>query len=243
LQTAEIAVSIEPKPRATQPNKGWPMFGWFKKKTAVDPQKENFLRHVEKAEGSPFVRFRIGSAMCSVEEEGTTKGRNKRPASEQWKFMVTYECFVTYALRIGVERVLGPNSFHEAHKGIGLHFIKHAEFFPDLWLEIWGNLDAFVTAANNLGKDAPDTPIGKLTLAALTNKTLFPNGLSSDHSFSGHLGFELQAVASFAEQTTDNLRQRNMLLYWFSLNWKIARFELAGKGCRPLKRSRDCTGA
>ena len=30
---------------------------------------------------------------------------------------------------------------------------------------------------------------------------------------------------------------------WFSLKWKFARFELAGKGWHPLKRSGDCTGA
>src|ERR1017187_1907737 len=32
-------------------------------------------------------------------------------------------------------------------------------------------------------------------------------------------------------------------LCWFSLKWKFARFELAGKGWHPLKRSGDCTGA
>src|SRR5438128_4216081 len=152
------------------------MFGWFKKKPTVDAQqKETFMRHIEKAEGSAFLRSMIAEAMCSVEEEAVTNQRNKRPDEEGQRFITTYQCFIAYALKTGVERVLGPDSFREALEAIGLHFIKHADFFPDLFLNVWSGLDESMSSPPAIGEVTPDEPIGKLMIAAYTNKTLFPN--------------------------------------------------------------------
>jgi hypothetical protein len=181
------------------------MFGWFKKKPTNGPgtkQYDDFQQHIAKAEGSPFVRSLIASAMCAVEEEAVTQERNKLRAAERLDFMLTYECFVVYALRIGVERVGKPGSFEKARIAIESHYTKYAYFDPKAYESVWRNLDAFMTAAIDMGADTPDTPISKLLLAALQNKSLFPTGKEPIMGLNLHLGFELQAIADFAEKTT-----------------------------------------
>src|SRR6266849_6906372 len=149
------------------------MFGWFKKKPTVDPQarqKEEFQRHALQAEGPPFVRSMIASAMCAVEEDAVTQERNGLPDADRLAFMLTYECFVVYALRIGVERVGKPGSFEKARIAIEDHFQKHAWFDPKSYESVWRDLDASMMRPLDMG--AADTPIGRLLLAALQNKIL-----------------------------------------------------------------------
>src|SRR5207247_1170025 len=110
------------------------MFGWLKKKPTNDPERtrryEQFQGHIANAEGSPFVRSLIASAMCAVEEDAVTRERNNLPAAERLGFMLTYACFVAYALRVGVERVGGSGSFAKACEAIENHYSRYAYFDP-----------------------------------------------------------------------------------------------------------------
>jgi hypothetical protein len=101
-------------------------------------------RHAAKAEGSPLVRSLIASAMCAVEEEMVTQEQNKLPAAERLDFMLTYECFVVYALRIGVERIGKAGSFEKARTAIENHYLKYAYFDPKAYESVWRNLDRFM---------------------------------------------------------------------------------------------------
>src|SRR5438034_4116236 len=124
------------------------MLGWFKRKPAADTkQQEDFQRHALKAEGSDFERSMIASAMCAVEEEVVTGEWNKLPAPQRLNFMLTYECFVVYALRIGVERIAKPGSFEKARKAIECHYTSYACFEPKAYESVWRSLDAFMAAA------------------------------------------------------------------------------------------------
>ncbi len=86
--------------------------------------------------------------------------------------------------------------------------------------------------------------------AAVTGNEKFADrgdSMSRTSLLPGTVGREIGLLGEQHVQQFDELENVvqccRLNLYWFSLNWKIARFELAGKGCRPLKRSRDCTGA
>jgi hypothetical protein len=186
------------------------MLGWFKKKPSNDAQtgqQQEFQRHALQAEGPPFVRSLIASAMCAVEEDTVTQERNKLPAGERLGFMLTYECFVVYALKIGVERVGKPGSFEKARMAIENHYLKYAYFDPNLYQSIWRDLVEFMTAPLDMPTGTPDTPIGKLLLAALQNRNLFPTGKEPIMGLKSHLGFELQVIADFAEKTTEYMLQ------------------------------------
>ena len=61
-----------------------------------------------------------------------------------------------------------------------------------------------------------------------------------------NLHAQLKGGVRALQAPVDNLESNwayMVMMYWFSLKWKIARFALWGKGCHPLKRSGDCTGA
>jgi hypothetical protein len=193
------------------------MFGWFKKKPAADPvnqpatgpgnkQYDDFQRHAVKAEGSPFVRSMIASAMCTVEEERVTLERNKLTAAEQLKFMVIYGCFVAYALRIGVERIASVGAFQNARDGIRSHYNKYSYFDADIFEFTWTLIDDFMRLPIDTGKDAPD-PIGKLLVLAHT-EGVFPISKDSRTEFDTLVGFELLSSASFVEKTARYILQR-----------------------------------
>jgi hypothetical protein len=181
------------------------MFDWFKKEPTIAPdskQKEEFKRHFLKADGSPLVRSLIASAMCAVEEEMVTQERNNLPGDQGLDFMLTLECFVAYALKIGVERVVEIGSFETARPAIENHFQKYAFFDQKSYQTIWRDLDANMKEPLNMGAEIPDTPIAKLLLTGLQNNKLIPNGEEPLMGFKSHLIFELQAIADFAERTT-----------------------------------------
>jgi hypothetical protein len=116
--------------------------------------------------------------------------------------MLTYECFVVYALKIGVERVGKPGSFERARAAIESHFHKHAWFDSRAYGLIWRDLDTFMSAPLDLSEQ--ETPIGKLLLTALT---LFSMDREPVAGLKSHLMFELQAIADFAEKTTGYMLQ------------------------------------
>jgi hypothetical protein len=126
------------------------VFNWFKRNPQVEQPKEiatRFRHHFSAAEGSQIQRGCIAAAMVAIEEEPVQKQRNKLPAKDQIIFMMTYECFVMWAFKQGLEKVLKPADVGPVIVAMHRHFAKHAFYQPDAFAKIWDKMQVLMPKA------------------------------------------------------------------------------------------------
>jgi hypothetical protein len=95
-------------------------------------------------------------------------------------FMMAYECFVMWAFKYGLERVLKPKEIQSAMIAIQQHFEKHAWSSPGALAAIWERADFYFqigltgpmgfpsTAEMSVAAKAAGYPFDPINLTALT---------------------------------------------------------------------------
>ena len=178
------------------------MFSWFKRNPQVEQPREiatRFRHHFSAAEGSQIQRGCSAAAMVAIEEEPVQKQRNKLLAEDQIVFMMTYECFVTWAFKQGLEKVLKPADVEPVIVAMHRHFAKHAFYRPEAFEKIWGKMQVLMPKALTPTAKGVIGPAASMLMAAnLAGYPLDPM-IGADLEFGAFVGKAIGELVTRAQ--------------------------------------------
>ena len=146
------------------------MFGWFKKKraySAADAQRARFGSHFAVAEGRYIQRGCIAAAMTEIDDDLILKQLPHLPAEKQGIYVMTYACYVMWALKRGLEDALTPSEIEEVIVAMERHFAKNTWYQSDVFKRIWGQMKVVMPRATQENGDAAHTRCGPFPLAKI----------------------------------------------------------------------------
>jgi hypothetical protein len=126
------------------------MFGWFSRKPKTETQEQCVARlqhHFLLAKGSKGQRLAIAAAMSALEKDLVQQQRLRLASEEQAVFMMTYECFVMWAIKGGMDATLNREEVESTVLAIHHHFTKHAWYRPDAFEKIWDQTQVLMPIA------------------------------------------------------------------------------------------------
>jgi hypothetical protein len=177
------------------------VFGWFKKKpqpAQPDDKVACFKYHFSAAEGSQVQRGCIAAAMVAIEDEPVQKARNLLSAEDQVIFMMTYECFVMWGFKRGLETVLKPAVVEPIIVAMRRHFAKHGFYRPDAFQKIWDQMQTVMPMAMNPTPEGVIYPAAEMLMApTLAGYPLDPM-ISADLEFGVFVGLVIGDLVRIA---------------------------------------------
>ena len=93
------------------------------------------------AQGSELHRNLITAAMSQIEATRVQDLRAKLSAEDQMRFMMAYECFVMWAINLGLQKVLNAEGIQAALRALYHHFEKHGWYRADAFEKIWAETE------------------------------------------------------------------------------------------------------
>jgi hypothetical protein len=118
---------------------------------------------------------------------------------DQMVFMMAYECFVMWALKLGIEKVLQRDEVESACLAIQTHFAKHAWYRPDAFEKIWQQMQVFFSLAMTWDRGGqPPITFAEIVIAA--QQAGYPFNFDPDIGFAMiYVSTELVRLTSFGE--------------------------------------------
>ncbi len=162
------------------------MLAWLRHRLAGRRAQARLSRHSAGAQGSPIQRSCIAISMAAIADEIVRHECKKFPQDQQKVFMMTYECFVMWALKCGFESVVGITDTEDAIVGMRNYFAQNAWYesgsFEKIWASIQQLMPSSLTAKGQLGAIYP---VAEMITAA--NLAGFPLAVPTDYSFGAHV--------------------------------------------------------
>jgi hypothetical protein len=175
------------------------VFGWFKRKpqpAQPDARVARFKHHFATANGSDSQCGCIAVAMIAIEEEWVQKVRDKLSGEAKVIFMMTYECFVMWAMRRGLESVLKPVEVEAIIAAIRSHFATHGFYRPQAFDKIWDKMQGVMPIAMTPTPDGMILPAAEMFMAPnMAGYPLDPNILVENFEFGLLVGLVLDNLA------------------------------------------------
>jgi hypothetical protein len=143
------------------------MFAWLKQQLAQRAAKKRYAQHFASAEGPDFHRSIIAAGMHEVEDGVVAKVRKRMSPNHESNFMMAYECVVSWALKTGIESVLGQEGAGPAIAALHRYFEKHAWYRPGAFEKVWEEIQFAMPQAMQPGPDGtPPYPLAEMVIAA-----------------------------------------------------------------------------
>jgi hypothetical protein len=179
------------------------MFDWLSKSPQVQPKDPGLARlqhHFLLAEGSESQRFAIAAAMSAIEEDLVERQRTKLSSEKQTVFMMTYECFVMWSIKRGMDAVLKSEQVTQVVVAMHQHFAKHAWYQPDAFERIWDQMQVLMPMALRPDDTGIIYPVTEMIEAA--NQAGYPldHMIGADGEFGIHVVMEIGRLATVAKE-------------------------------------------
>jgi hypothetical protein len=178
------------------------MFGWFKKKPPPaqhDDRIARFKHHIATTEGPQVQRGCVAAAMVAIEDESVRNQRNKLSADDQLIFMMTYECFVMWAMKRGLETVLKATEVEAVIMAIHRHFAKYGFYRPDAFEKIWDKMQVVMPMAMSPSPEGVVYPAADMLMApTLAGYPLNPM-IAADLEFGVFVGLVIGDLVTVAQ--------------------------------------------
>jgi hypothetical protein len=177
------------------------MFGWLRKQPQPeDPRIARIQQHFLLAEGSERQRFATAAAMYALESDIVQKQRKHLSSANEIVFMMTYECFVMWAIKLGIGR---SSTFPDAKlilTAIHRHYAKHAWYRSGDFEKIWDKMQVLMPMALKSDASGMICPVAEMILAA--NQAGFPLDHIDfiDLEFGMHVCSEIGRLATVAKE-------------------------------------------
>jgi hypothetical protein len=156
--------------------------------------------HFAAAEGSHIQRACIATAMSAIEHELVETERAQLPTNDQMLFMMTYECFVMWALKMGIEPVLERPEVESAIVAMQEYFARHAWYKPGVFEAIWKQMQEVMPMALRTGDEGTQPyPAAEMLMAPSLAGYSFSRAVGLDLRFGIHVALEIARLAEVGE--------------------------------------------
>jgi hypothetical protein len=137
--------------------------------------------------------------MLAIEGELVKVQRGKLSAKNQMIFIMTYECFVMWALKRGMDSVLERKVVESAVVALQQHFAKHAWYQPDVFEKIWDQIQNLMPLTLRPTDKGIIYPAAEMIEAA--NQAGYPLDpmIAADLDFGMHVLMVIQPLAEIAQ--------------------------------------------
>jgi hypothetical protein len=148
--------------------------------------------------------------MLELEDEKVREHRLLLSPEDQTVFMMSYECFVMWCLREGMQSLLNPGEIESGVMGMQGHFAKHAWYQPEAFEKIWDKMCIMMPKAMSL---VPPFPLAEMIMAVQAAGYSFEIVKLTSLQFGMYLGCKIPVLVelgrSFAADYPELIAESN----------------------------------